>query len=81
MLYNILLKPYQELKDILGISDAYEFYITIGNSESTFLNYMPNKQVWLDSASAVVSYSENVIIVDSAGYAYVTVQTTVASFK
>jgi len=70
---------YQVLKEKLDISDEYEFCITIGNSESTFLNYMPDKQISLDSA-AIVRCSENVIIVDSVGYAYATITVTVYSY-
>jgi len=69
--------PYQDLKEILGLPDGYYFYITIGNSESIFLNYMPDQSISLDSANAVVTCSENVIIVDSAGYAYATIAVTV----
>ena len=68
---------YKELKEILRIPDEYEFYITIGNEDSVFLNYMPDPSITLDSASVVATCRENIIIADSVGYAYATIAVTV----
>jgi len=68
---------YQELKEILGVSDEYEFSITIQNSEAIYLNYMPDKFISLNPKNVVVTCKENVIIADSVGYAYATISVTV----
>jgi len=76
-IYELSELPYQDLKDILDLSDEYDFFVTIGNSEAIYLNYVPDQSVSLDSANVVVTCRENIIIVDSAGYAYATITVTV----
>jgi intein/homing endonuclease len=76
-IFQLLEMPYQELKDILGVSDEYEFSITIENNEAIYLNYIPDKFISLNSKNVVVTCKENVIIADSVGYAYATISVTV----
>jgi len=74
-IYELSEIPYQELKEIFSISDEYEFFIKIENSGSIFLNIMPDQSI--SSGQVEAKCLENIIITDSAGYAYATIAVTV----
>ncbi len=74
-IYELSEVPYQELKEIFSISDEYEFFIKIENSESIFLNIMPDQSI--SSGQVKVKCLENIIIADSAGFAYATITVAV----
>ena len=76
-IYELSELPYKDLKDIFDLSDEYDFFITIGNNEAIYLNFVPDESVSLETAEVVVTCNESIIIVDSAGYAYATITVTV----
>lgn len=76
-IYELSEMSYSDLKEMLTIPSYYEFYIVIRNKDTVFLSYMPDRSIEKMQASIIQPTSENVIIVDSVGYAYATITVTV----
>jgi len=74
-IYELSEISYQELKEIFSISDEYEFFIKIENSESIFLNIMADQSISLGQVKA--KCLENIIIADSVGFAHATIAVAV----
>ncbi len=76
-IYELSEMSYEDLKEMLTIPNYYDFYIVIRNKDTVFMSYMPDKPIEKMQASIIQPTSENVIIVDSVGYAYATITVTV----